>query len=140
MTIKNPSGRLARWALLLQEYDIHIEYRAGKTHGNADGLSRSHPEKSEIAILTEDLPSGLQLDKVRDLQSKDPNLRPIIEYLRDGVLPEGVFNSRKVMACVPDFELFDGILHHFWTPGPRKRKHVRKQLVIPRSLIDEVLH
>lgn len=49
-------------------------------------------------------------------------------------------DCRKIVACSPDYEIFDDVLYHFWTPGPRKRKHVRKQLVVPRSLIDEVLH
>ncbi|CAG2203350.1 Transposon Ty3-G Gag-Pol polyprotein,Retrovirus-related Pol polyprotein from transposon opus,Retrovirus-related Pol polyprotein from transposon 297,Retrovirus-related Pol polyprotein from transposon 17.6,Transposon Ty3-I Gag-Pol polyprotein [Mytilus edulis] len=140
MTIKNPSGRLARWSLALQEYDLTIEYRAGKLHGNADGLSRRGETQNVVAGLTEISPAGLQLDVIKDLQIKDPNLRPIINYLKDGNLPEQITNARKVMACSPDYELFDGILHHFWTPGPRKRKHVRKQLVVPRSLTNEVMH
>ena len=139
MTIKNPSGRLARWALALQEYDISIEYRSGKTHGNADRLSRIEHARNIVAAVTEDLPSELKAEAIRDLQIKDPNLMPIIQYLRDGTLPDDIVNSRKVMACVSDYDLFDGVLHHFWTPGPRKRKHIRKQLVIPRSLIEEVL-
>ena len=36
---KNP--KLARWALLLSNYDFQIKYRPGKVHNNADGLSRS---------------------------------------------------------------------------------------------------
>ena len=43
MSKSEPSGRLSRWALKLQEFDIEIGYRAGKQNQNADGLSRIPP-------------------------------------------------------------------------------------------------
>ena len=39
-SLKNPSGRLARWISFLQSYSFTIEYKPGKAHGNADALSR----------------------------------------------------------------------------------------------------
>ena len=64
MTVKEPTGRLARWALLLQEFDIEITYRPGKTNQNADCLSRipvnnsdDHPLSGEpvpIFFITRD--------------------------------------------------------------------------------------
>src|SRR6185295_6941185 len=33
-------GRIARWALKIQQYDFTIKYRAGKKNANADALSR----------------------------------------------------------------------------------------------------
>ena len=35
-----PSGKLARWALTIQEMDLTIKHKAGKKNGNADALSR----------------------------------------------------------------------------------------------------
>ena len=46
--MKDPDGRLARWALKLQHHDFTIEHRAGAIHQNADGLSRLPP----IAFLS----------------------------------------------------------------------------------------
>jgi len=37
---KEPDGQVARWLEMLSEYDFKISHRAGKTHGNGDGLSR----------------------------------------------------------------------------------------------------
>ncbi|CAG2223487.1 Retrovirus-related Pol polyprotein from transposon 17.6,Retrovirus-related Pol polyprotein from transposon 297 [Mytilus edulis] len=37
---KNPEGQLARWFEVLASYDFKIEHRAGRSHNNADALSR----------------------------------------------------------------------------------------------------
>lgn len=37
--LKEPEGRLARWALKLQQQNFKIIYRVGACHQNADGLS-----------------------------------------------------------------------------------------------------
>ena len=38
--IHNAGGRLGRWSILLQGYDFDIVHKSGKSHGNADALSR----------------------------------------------------------------------------------------------------
>ncbi|CAI5958265.1 unnamed protein product [Closterium sp. NIES-64] len=42
MTAKDLTVELARWSLLLQEYDFTISYRPGETPRNVDALSRMH--------------------------------------------------------------------------------------------------
>ncbi|CAI7730001.1 unnamed protein product [Closterium sp. NIES-54] len=42
MTAKDLTGKLARWSLLLQEYDFTVSYQPGETHRNVDALSRMH--------------------------------------------------------------------------------------------------
>ena len=49
--IKDATGRLARWSLLLQQYDFEIVYRPGKEHGNADSLSR-RPYDVDVCLNT----------------------------------------------------------------------------------------
>ena len=39
-TLKNPEGQVSRWIEVLSAYNFSIEQRAGKLHGNCDGLSR----------------------------------------------------------------------------------------------------
>ena len=40
MSLRSPSGRLARWALQLQPYNLQIHYTPGKANVVADTLSR----------------------------------------------------------------------------------------------------
>ncbi|GJP46957.1 hypothetical protein CLOM_g6194 [Closterium sp. NIES-68] len=47
MTNQMLTGRNARWAMRLQEYDFVIKHRAGKTLQHADGLSRNPPPEEE---------------------------------------------------------------------------------------------
>ena len=39
-SIKNPTGRLARWSILLQGYSFTVVYKPGKSNTNADAISR----------------------------------------------------------------------------------------------------
>lgn len=41
MRLREPAGRLARWALLIQHYDFSVQYRKGSTNVVADALSRA---------------------------------------------------------------------------------------------------
>ena len=50
-TSKDPTSRLTRWRLRLEEYEYEVIYKAGKTNVNADALSRN-PFK-EPTIISE---------------------------------------------------------------------------------------
>ncbi|KAL9978457.1 hypothetical protein ACROYT_G015976 [Oculina patagonica] len=39
MSIQDPTGHLARWSLLIQQFDFEIIHRPGKSNGNADALT-----------------------------------------------------------------------------------------------------
>jgi hypothetical protein len=40
MTVRDPTGKLARWSIYLQQYDYTIIHRQGRKHDNVDTLSR----------------------------------------------------------------------------------------------------
>ena len=70
----NPSAKLARWAMSIQDLDLDIKYRSGKTNVNADALSRNHskPDSSnekQQALCQEVLsqyPDNVKLDHLTD--------------------------------------------------------------------------
>ena len=51
--LKNPTGRLARWALELLEFDYEVVYRKGSSNLVPDALSRSNEATKPTAFVLE---------------------------------------------------------------------------------------
>jgi RNase H-like domain found in reverse transcriptase len=47
LALQDGNGKLMRWALRIQEFDITVQHRPGLKNGNADGLSRL-PQLSQL--------------------------------------------------------------------------------------------
>ncbi|CAK1586146.1 unnamed protein product [Parnassius mnemosyne] len=95
LQFKNPEGQVARWIELLQEYDFVIEHRSGKSHGNADALSRRtcpedcmHCTRQEgkevvsVRILKTDQLSNEWKDSLPHAQQEDSDIKPILEWMK----------------------------------------------------------
>lgn len=52
--IKDPVGRIARWAVRLQQYDFEVVHRPGKCHTAPDTLSRAVPVIDSISAKSTD--------------------------------------------------------------------------------------
>ena len=64
MRFKNNEGQLARWIEELQNYDMELLYRAGRDHGNADGMSHL-PDMVELCKGEQQLfHAGYALERV----------------------------------------------------------------------------
>ena len=80
MDIKDPTGKLARWYLTVQQYDFTIKHHSGTSNGNADALSH-RPHFPSISAITKLQSSGFQPDFIRTQQQQDHTLSDLINYL-----------------------------------------------------------
>ena len=72
--IREPTGHLARRALLLQQYDLEIVHRSGRNNGNVDALSRREYD-SVVATLDT---AGVQTQRIKELNVKTPTLQILL--------------------------------------------------------------
>ena len=84
MNAKDASGSLARWALLLQQYDFNIVHCLCRIHRNADCLSRRPYDSCEISSLKKE---ESQTPHTQEMQRRDPELAAMIDFLENDILP-----------------------------------------------------
>jgi len=82
----NPSGRLARWLLLMEEFDIDIVHRPGRRHGNVDGLTRAYEGVGDVSEDDDFLDATIMSIHV---EKTFEEYRDIIQYLDDMRFPNG---------------------------------------------------
>lgn len=67
--------------MIIQEMDLDIRHRAGKTNLSADALSRN-PVPEAVVSAVEAVST-----KYGEEQYRDPDFRPMFDYLKEGTLP-----------------------------------------------------
>ena len=112
-----PSGKLARWGMALQELDFQIEYRPGTANARADLLShypvsllqddvvRSQAQPLVAAVVDEPstVAEGSDEDTLSHRQRQDPRLADIISYHERGELPQDERRARELVLMSPSF-------------------------------------
>ena len=148
MRIKDPTGRLAHWALQLKQYHCDIIHHAGTSNGNANALSRHSyavllsvsPDSSVTLPLSALAPPCPPAATLHTLQHHDLDLAPIIQYLETAEVPIEDQAARSLLLQSDSYYLDgNGLLCHLWTPGKRHLQSLCSQGVIPASLHDEVI-
>lgn len=136
LTLKSPSGRLARWALKLQCFNIQFQYTPGKANVIADTLSRpSCKEETKdqcgVCSVVVDLPARSATD-LRRAQLDDLELKKIISDLEDTSDPESIGLKRWSER---GYFLQQGVLYRY-SPDVDSEE---PQLVVPTSLRLEIM-
>ena len=93
--MREPTGRLGRWALKLSEFDYEIKYRAGRKNENADALSRlttanvavGEMGEEDIVLEEPNLEGELSVAKIKMAQHRDEFCHHMNSYLRRQELP-----------------------------------------------------
>lgn len=133
-SVKDPSGRLARWAVKLQDFDYEISHKSGSTHRDADCLSR-YPVDNPTPRDEQDansVPTYLATpEDIIQLQEQDPDICEIKNALRDRH-----FGNTKLQRKVKNFKVINEAIYKK-NPRTSGRKDL---LVIPRNLRAEILY
>ena len=131
-----PSGKLARWALIIQEMDLTIKHKAGWENSNADALSRNPVSASFVGAVATDSDQSFLPDvaALQEEQRKDPELAVMLHYLQDGTLPEDEKLAKRIVAESKQYDIIDDILHFENSAFPN-----RWCIVVPEHLRSEIL-
>ena len=86
------SPRMLRWIVELSAYEYSIEHKSGKTHQNADALSRLSVDVPELqrkreanVFLMQQLDTTpMSAAEVKDWTSKDPILAKVKSFILSG--------------------------------------------------------
>ena len=135
---KHPSGKLARWAGIILELDLDIQYRPGRKNANADALSRCTLERVEdsqtVGVVTQvsevDCESlGVGAEELVKLQVEDNQLSQLRQYLQDGELPEDGRQAKRLVLEKERFVILDEVLYYV-DPGGQHRLRI----AVPKKL------
>lgn len=134
----NPSPRIARWGLALQEYDLEIRHRPGKNHGNVDALSRlcSTVQTKATKDCSENN-ENLADSYISRKQADDPFCRSMIDFLTLHKIPDDQGTAHTINNLHHHFSFCNNTLLY---TGPPSNKTLLELVVVPSSLKHEIMH
>ncbi len=82
--VKQPEGQLACWLEILSCYDMTIIHRPGRSHGNADGMSRIPCQQcGRVSADTQIRAASYSQGRLRHINCKTPDQGTILEQERE---------------------------------------------------------
>lgn len=129
MTLRSPSGRLARWALLIQSFNLNIEYIPGKANVVADYLSRPPTDDAlEMYSFQVTMPIN-NISDIREKQLNDPDLKKIINCF------EAIDHTDLRNWTDRGYLMNSGILYRYIPDQDNEEA----QLVLPETMRGDIL-
>ena len=141
---RDPTGRLARWAMKLSPYNIVIQHRPGTSNPNGDFVSRYPIENTDaLKIELSTIESAVNiwentnvLDDVQLKQTQDPRLHQIIQRLKGNLsVPFGDKHAPYVLINNLLYKARQ--IHSYKDHRLFGEKYL---LVVPQSMQSDVLH
>lgn len=141
---RDPTGRLARWAMKLSPYNIVIQHRPGSANPNGDFVSRypasnvtvPDAEVSAIEYSVNIWENTNILDDIQRQQSQDPRLYRIIQALKQSPnLPFGDKHGPYIL--INDLLYKTRHVNSYQTQRASRKKYL---LVIPTSMQTTIMH
>ena len=158
MNFKNPEGQVARWLEFLSSYDMKIEHRPGRSHKNADGVSRipcrqcgqidsEEPDERELRLTVNPIRQQSEDDatpNLKEAQNQDRDIGIVKEWLEKGDKPklQSVSSEGWFVKCLLNqwelLEIQDGLLVRCWKVLGTNR--IIWQAIVPLCLRRKVLN
>lgn len=147
--MKDPSSRLTRYRLLLEQYDFTIQYMKGKKNVVADALSRVNLHINDLKMMNVNILTRLQKRKLSDIEvkneTKDDTLlnEPIITRLlrrqKDIPLLKFCNNLKEIPNYATEKVIVDNsnLIGYFPILG---ELYLQVPTTIPKNRLKDVLH
>lgn len=127
VSLRDPSGRLARWAIRLQEFDFTVRYKSGNRHADADCLSR-------LPLPTTECEADNFDDFITAIDSHFPDIAAFRTAQHEDHCLDHLFASANDPASSSSFVVHDAVLYKKNYSG----QGARLLLVVPRTLRPQI--
>lgn len=97
-SMKNPSGRIARWIEILSGYDFEVQYRQASRHQNADSMSRC-PNPKDCSCLDTDSEETLKCGPCKKCLKRAEQMDSTLLKVEDGTSDSENVISPQVSRC-----------------------------------------
>ncbi|MEW8548163.1 MAG: DDE-type integrase/transposase/recombinase, partial [Candidatus Thiodiazotropha sp.] len=122
--------------------DKHDSVVGGSERSDANTESAITTDFKSSAETTSEALQGLDMsaESIARCQALDSDLKPFIDFLSNGTLPQSQKKARSVLLQQSDYALINGLLFHSRIAKSKRTKSLTQyQLALPKSLIPTVL-